>query len=169
MEKALLVCDINNLWKSARKRFGLGARINYDVLKNIYPDLVGDGSVDQDLVAYVSTHPDHAGDEKFVQILTTLGYEVVDKKLKFVKGVNGPLYNDCRVGLALDTVEKAPEYDTIVLVFGSGDYSDLVSCLREKNKKVVVFAFETAKTHATYAELAELYFLSKDLVYVKKS
>lgn len=108
----------------------------YHSAKNLYKKKVNFGAVLRDAVAgrklvraiaYVITS--EAGDEKnFFEALTKLGIETKTKDLQVFAG--GAKKGDWDVGIAVDIIKMAPQFDAVVLVAGDGDFIPLVKYIQ---------------------------------------
>lgn len=108
----------------------------YHSAKNLYKRKVNFGAVVKDAVAgrklvralaYVITS--ESGDEKnFFEALTKLGIETKTKDLQVFAG--GAKKGDWDVGIAVDIIKMAPQFDAIVLVAGDGDFIPLVKYIQ---------------------------------------
>lgn len=108
----------------------------YHSAKNLYKRKVNFGAVLKDAVAgrklvraiaYVITS--ESGDEKnFFEALTKLGIETKTKDLQIFPG--GAKKGDWDVGIAVDIIKMAPQFDAIVLVAGDGDFLPLVKYIQ---------------------------------------
>lgn len=160
-----MACDVANLWKACRGQFGKDARVDFRVLSEVIPAIL-DGPVAQKLVAYIITNPKQAH-HVFVQALQDFGYEVRERFLRYEKG-HGVLHTDWGVGMAIDAIDKADEYDTFVLVSGDGDFSPLLSYLKEElHKETVVLAFQNSLSSVLHRASDLIYHFSSDIIYRK--
>ena len=108
----------------------------YHSAKNLYKKKVNFGAVLKDAVAgrrlvraiaYVITS--EAGDEKnFFEALTKLGIETKTKDLQIFSG--GAKKGDWDVGIAVDIIKMASQFDAVILVAGDGDFIPLVKYLQ---------------------------------------
>lgn len=108
----------------------------YHSAKNLYKRKVNFGAVLRDAVAgrklvraiaYVITS--ESGEEKnFFDALTKLGIETKTKDLQVFSG--GAKKGDWDVGIAVDMIKMAPQFDAVVLVAGDGDFLPLVKYIQ---------------------------------------
>ena len=68
-----------------------------------------------------------------------MGFEVRSKDLQVFYG--GSKKGDWDVGIAMDVMRLAPKLDTIVLVSGDGDFSDLLEHAKSLGCRTEVLAF----------------------------
>jgi uncharacterized LabA/DUF88 family protein len=89
--------------------------------------------------AYV-IESDNTKEQDFFSALEDLGYETRIKPLQIFQG--GAKKGDWDVGLTIDVVRLLPLLDTVVLVSGDGDYSDLLEYVRSHGRRTEVMAFK---------------------------
>lgn len=169
MERVFLAVDVSNIWRVCKEKYGMDARVNFEVLKDIIPSLHDNPrDVEMEMAAYLITHP-QSTHKHFEEVLTVLGYRVVEQCMDFVTlgDRTVPIRHTWDVGLALDAMEfkASPGFDTFVLATGDADYSQLIRKLQEEDKKTIVLSFETPISAALYGAADEFYFLSEDIVY----
>jgi len=115
--------DTQNLYHSAKNLYN--ARVNFG-------QILKDGIAGRHLiraVAYVVAT--EGGEEQgFFDALEKLGIETKTRDLQVFSG--GAKKGDWDVGITLDAVRFAPKLDTIILVSGDGDFSELLEYLRVK-------------------------------------
>ena len=76
----------------------------------------------------------------FFDALESQGYEVKAKELQVFFG--GAKKGDWDVGIAMDIIRMAPKVDTIVLVSGDGDFSDLVKYVKALGCRAEIMAIK---------------------------
>jgi uncharacterized LabA/DUF88 family protein len=81
----------------------------------------------------------------FYDALTDMGFEVRAKDLQIFYG--GVKKGDWDVGIAMDVMRLAPKLDTIVLVSGDGDFSDLLEHAKSLGCRTEVMAFGKNTSH----------------------
>ena len=109
--------DVQNMYYSARQLYK--AKVNFNtVLKEIIA-----GRQVIRAIAYV-IKADVKDEETFYDALSEMGFEVKSKELQVFYG--GAKKGDWDIGIAMDVMRLAPKLDTIVLVSGDGDFSDLL-------------------------------------------
>lgn len=125
--------DVANMYHSAKNLYG--AKVNFEeVLKTA----VADRKLIR-AVAYV-IRSESEEERGFFGALGSQGFEVKAKDLQIFAG--GAKKADWDVGIAVDTIKMAARLDSIVIVSGDGDYTPLVTYLREnKGCQVEVLAF----------------------------
>ena len=115
--------DTQNLYHSAKKLYN--ARVNFG---QILKDAVAGRQLIRAIAYVVQTE---GGEEQtFFDALEKLGIETKTRDLQIFAG--GAKKGDWDVGIALDAIRTAPKLDTIVLVSGDGDFSELIEYLRVK-------------------------------------
>jgi uncharacterized LabA/DUF88 family protein len=89
-------------------------------------------------IAYV-IKADMKDESTFYDALSGMGFEVKSKDLQVFYG--GAKKGDWDVGIAMDVMRLAPKLDTIVLVSGDGDFSDLLEHAKSLGCRTEVVAF----------------------------
>jgi uncharacterized LabA/DUF88 family protein len=140
--RVYVACDVSNIWRSCRDQFGNKARVNFELLSSVIPSIFEDVDVDVNLVAYLVADPLNRH-HSFEKILSDIGYEV---RHRFLKHRNGRTLNTAwDVGITIDALSRADEYDAYVLVSGDGDFSMLLDHLSEEmEKETVVLSFRNS-------------------------
>lgn len=126
-EKIAVFVDVQNLFYTAYRV--LKGRIRYLNLLNL---VVGSRKL-YSATAYVVEG--ERGVESFVSCLVQYGYNVKVREKR-------PGYR-CDQQMTVDAIEVLSKVDTVVLVTGDGDVSDLASYLFSRGVRVEVFAIET--------------------------
>jgi uncharacterized LabA/DUF88 family protein len=102
----------------------------------------------------------------FYDALSEMGFEVKSKDLQVFYG--GAKKGDWDIGIAMDVMRLAPKLDTIVLVSGDGDFSDLLEHAKSLGCRVEVVAFGKTTSHKL-REVADFFTdLDKDKKYLLK-
>ena len=160
-----LACDVSNLWKVCRSKYGKDARINFEVLKNIIPATYGN-DVEVEMWAYTVAHP-KAVQKPFEEILTTLGFSIKSRDLAYVDDLNYPLNISWQMGISFDILDRQHDYyDTFVIMTGNGEFRDLID--RDLDRNLVVITFDTEAAKILYKGVDELYLLEDNIVYQQK-
>jgi len=124
--------DVQNMYYSAKNLYN--AKVNFqEILKSAVSR--------RKLIrafAYV-IKADIKEEKNFFEALFNIGYEVKAKDLQTFIG--GAKKGDWDVGIAMDTIRMAPKLDTVILVSGDGDFTELVEYLRASGCRVEVMAF----------------------------
>ena len=116
-------------------------------------------------IAYV-IKADVKDEGMFYDALEEMGFEVKSKDLQVFYG--GAKKGDWDVGIAMDVMRLAPKLDTIVLVSGDGDFSDLLEHAKSLGCRVEVVAFGKTTSHKL-REVADFFIdLDKDTKYLLK-
>jgi uncharacterized LabA/DUF88 family protein len=110
-----------------------------------------------------------AGEETgFFDNLTKLGYEVRLKDLQVFVG--GAKKGDWDVGIAMDLIRMAPKLDTIVLVSGDGDFTELVKYVKSQGCRVEVMTFKKTGSNMLIQEADEFISLdNKEYIFKRKA
>ena len=104
-------------------------------------------------IAYV-IKADVKDENTFYDALEEMGFEVKSKDLQVFYG--GAKKGDWDVGIAMDVMRLAPKLDTIVLISGDGDFSDLLEHAKSLGCRTEVLAFGRATSHRL-KEVADLF------------
>jgi uncharacterized LabA/DUF88 family protein len=115
--------DTQNLYHSAKHLHN--ARVNFG-------QIVKDGLAGRHLIraiAYVVA-TETGEEQSFFDALEKLGIETKMRDLQVFSG--GAKKGDWDVGITLDAIRVAPKLDTVILVSGDGDFSELLEYLRVK-------------------------------------
>jgi uncharacterized LabA/DUF88 family protein len=116
-------------------------------------------------IAYV-IKADVKDETTFYDALSEMGFEVKSKDLQVFYG--GAKKGDWDVGIAMDVMRLAPKLDTIVLVSGDGDFSDLLEHAKSLGCRAEVVAFGKTASHKL-REVADFFVdLDKDAKYLLK-
>lgn len=136
--------DVSNMYHSAKNLYN--SRVNF---KEILKAAVANRQLIRAVAYVIKSHSNE--EEGFFEALNQQGFEVRMKDLQiFVTGVKKA---DWDVGIAVDAIKMADKLDSIVLVTGDGDYTPLVSYLRD-NKGCIVEVMAFGET--TSGKLREL-------------
>jgi uncharacterized LabA/DUF88 family protein len=95
-------------------------------------------------IAYV-IKADVKDENTFYDALEEMGFEVKSKDLQVFYG--GAKKGDWDVGIAMDVMRLAPKLDTIVLISGDGDFSDLLEHAKSLGCRTEVLAFGKTTSH----------------------
>ena len=95
-------------------------------------------------IAYV-IKADVKDENTFYDALEEMGFEVKSKDLQVFYG--GAKKGDWDVGIAMDVMRLAPKLDTIVLISGDGDFSDLLEHAKSLGCRTEVLAFGRTTSH----------------------
>jgi len=151
--------DTQNMYYSARQLHGTKANF-----KAILKEAIADRKIIR-AIAYV-IKADVKDESTFYNVLSEMGFEVKSKDLQVFYG--GAKKGDWDVGIAMDVMRLAPKLDTIVLVSGDGDFSDLLEHAKSLGCRVEVVAFGKTTSHKL-KEVADFFVdLDKDAKYLLK-
>jgi len=149
--------DVQNMYYSAKQLYK--AKVNFNVV--LKEAIAGRKLIRA--IAYV-IKADVKDEETFYDALTEMGFEVRSKDLQVFYG--GAKKGDWDIGIAMDVMRLAPKLDTIVLVSGDGDFSDLLEHSKSLGCRVEVVAFGKTTSHKL-KEVADLFTdLDKDKKYL---
>jgi uncharacterized LabA/DUF88 family protein len=151
--------DTQNIYYSAKHLYK--SKANFKTILN-------EAIVGRELIraiAYV-IKADVRDESIFYDALSEMGFEVKSKDLQVFYG--GAKKGDWDVGIAMDVMRLAPKLDTIVLISGDGDFSDLLEHAKSLGCRVEVVAFGKTTSHKLM-EVADLFTdLDKDVKYLLK-
>ena len=149
--------DVQNMYYSARQLHK--SKANF---KTILKEAIADRQLIR-AVAYV-IKADVKDENTFYDALSEMGFEVKSKDLQVFYG--GAKKGDWDVGIAMDVMRLAPKLDTIVLISGDGDFSDLLEHAKSLGCRVEVVAFGKTTSHKL-REVADFFTdLDKDTKYL---
>ncbi len=151
--------DVQNMYYSAKNLHK--AKANF---RTILKDAVADRKIIR-AIAYV-IRADVKDEKTFYDALEEMGFEVKSKDLQVFFG--GAKKGDWDVGIAMDVMRLAPKLDTVVLVSGDGDFSDLLEHAKSLGCRTEVLAFGKTTSHKLI-EVADLFIdLDKNKEYLLK-
>ena len=151
--------DVQNMYYSARQLYK--GKVNFNVV--LREAIAGRQLIRA--IAYV-IKADVKDEGTFYDALCEMGFEVKSKDLQVFYG--GAKKGDWDVGIAMDVMRLAPKLDTIVLVSGDGDFSDLLEHTKSLGCRVEVVAFGKTTSHKL-REVADFFTdLDKDNKYLLK-
>ena len=151
--------DVQNMYYSAKQLHG--SKVNFNVV--LKEAIAGRKLIRA--IAYV-IKADVKDEGIFYDVLSEMGFEVKSKDLQVFYG--GAKKGDWDVGIAMDVMRLAPKLDTIVLVSGDGDFSDLLEHAKSLGCRTEVVAFGKNTSHKL-REVADFFVdLDKDTKYLLK-
>ena len=124
--------DVQNMYYSAKNLYG--AKVDFG--KVLSTAIAGRKLIRA--FAYV-IKADVGAEKDFFGALEKIGYEVKEKDLQVFLG--GSKKGDWDVGLCMDVVRMVPKMDTMVLISGDGDYTELLEYARSQGVRTEVIAF----------------------------
>ncbi|MBU3964326.1 NYN domain-containing protein [Patescibacteria group bacterium] len=153
----LVIIDAANLESSVKD---LGWWIDYIKLR----DLFDEGNLVE--IRNYCVHHGTDNQNKFFTFLKNNGFSLITKPLKVIRQTDiekGDLRKaNFDVEIAIDAIEMADRYDTIVLFSGDSDFNYLLRILQRKNKRTIVIstkyhiAKELIASSDKYIELEKL-------------
>ena len=151
--------DVQNMYYSAKYLYKSKADF-----RTILKEAIADRKLIR-AIAYV-VKADVKDENVFYDALTEMGFEVKSKELQVFYG--GAKKGDWDVGIAMDVMRLAPKLDTIVLVSGDGDFSDLLEHAKSLGCRTEVVAFGKTTSYKL-KEVADFFVdLDKDNKYLLK-
>jgi len=180
-ERVYVAIDVNNLWHSCREVFGVDARVDYSAIKNLIQNRQTETRPRRlTLVAYAISLPYRKVDDtgktvkqyasrnsRFLYYLAALGYDVKTRKMREEKGTKKAFHTDWDVGITIDAINAADDYDTFVLASGDGDYALLLRELHDRGKKTEVVTVEQRTSSLLYAVADSILFISKNEIFIE--
>jgi len=130
--------DAQNMYHSAKNLYN--GKVNF---KTVLIDAIAGRQVIR-AIAYV-IKADIKDEQTFYNILEEMGFEVKAKDLQIFYG--GAKKGDWDVGIAMDVMRLAPKLDTVVLISGDGDFSDLLEHAKSLGCRTEVMAFGRTTSH----------------------
>jgi uncharacterized LabA/DUF88 family protein len=151
--------DVQNMYYSAKHLHN--SKTNF---RTILKDAISNRQLIR-AIAYV-IKADVKDESSFYDALSDMGFEVKSKDLQIFYG--GAKKGDWDVGIAMDVMRLAPKLDTIVLVSGDGDFSDLLEHAKSLGCRTEVVAFGKTTSHRLI-EVADFFLdLDKSSKYLLK-
>jgi uncharacterized LabA/DUF88 family protein len=124
--------DVQNMYYSAKNLYG--SKVNF---RNLLKEAIS-GRLLVRAIAYV-IKADVKDENMFYDALEEMGFEVKSKDLQVFFG--GAKKGDWDVGIAMDVMRLAPKLDTVILISGDGDFSDLLEHAKSLGCRTEVIAF----------------------------
>jgi len=135
-ERLGIFVDVQNIYYTVRDFLG-GGRMNYDELRT----RVAGGRKIVRAIAYV-VQADFGDPESFFQMLQFKGFQVKRRPLKV--RADRTMKGNWDMGMALDLIKSADDLDTIALLSGDGDFTEILPYLKKKGCRVEVYAVQRA-------------------------
>ncbi|MEM4260611.1 MAG: NYN domain-containing protein [Candidatus Woesearchaeota archaeon] len=142
-QRIVVLVDVQNMYYSAKNIFG--RKVNFG---KILEFAVARRKLIR-AIAYV-IKADVKEETNFFEALENLGYEVKAKDLQVFYG--GAKKGDWDVGIAMDALRIAPKVDTVVLVSGDGDFTDLVKHLKALGCRAEIMSFKKTASNKLIEE-----------------
>ncbi len=130
--------DVQNMYHSSKNLYN--QKVNF---KTLLVDAIAGRQIIR-AIAYV-IKADIKDEQTFYDILEEIGFEVKSKDLQVFYG--GAKKGDWDVGIAMDVMRLAPKLDTVVLISGDGDFSDLLEHAKSLGCRTEVMAFGRTTSH----------------------
>jgi len=146
-----LFVDTQNLYYSARN--SNTKQVDYQKLL----ELVIEDRVLQQASAYVVEREGAATAFGFITKLSSLGYRVKRKKVRYLttaEGGHAVTDGDWDMGIAADIVKSWDYLDTIVLASGDGDFVPILELAQSKGCRVEIIAFKDT-AHQDLLDMAD--------------
>jgi uncharacterized LabA/DUF88 family protein len=139
--------DVQNMYYSAKNLYN--KKVNFQTL--LKEAIAGRRLIRA--ISYV-IKADVKEEQTFYSVLGEIGFEVRSKELQVF--YDGAKKGDWDVGIAMDVMRLAPKLDTIVLISGDGDFSDLLEHAKSLGCRTEVMAFGRTTSHKLL-EVADLF------------
>ena len=151
--------DVQNMYYSAKHLYK--SKVDFKI---ILKEAIADRKLIR-AIAYV-IRADVKDENTFYDALSEMGFEVKSKELQVFYG--GAKKGDWDVGIAMDVMRLAPKLDTIVLVSGDGDFSDLLEHAKSLGCRTEVVAFGKTTSYKLKEVVDFFVDLDKDIKYLLK-
>lgn len=151
--------DVQNMYYSAKQLYS--SKVNF---RTILKDAIAERELVR-AIAYV-IKADVKDENTFYDALEEMGFEVRSKDLQVF--YSGAKKGDWDVGIAMDVMRLAPKLDTVVLVSGDGDFSDLLEHAKSLGCRIEVVAFGKTTSHRLREVIDFFIDLDKDKKYLLK-
>jgi uncharacterized LabA/DUF88 family protein len=114
---------------------------------------------------YTAYNPLDSKQIEFLSKLQEVGYQIIKKPIKTLDNI---VKGNMDIELAVDAVRLIPEYDTMVLMSGDGDFTYLVNHLEQNYKKTILLGIG-GYTSFELHKVADSYFFLNRISKVWKS
>jgi len=139
--------DVQNMYYSAKNLYN--KKVNF---KTLLTEAIAGRRLIR-AISYV-IKADVKEEQTFYSVLEEIGFEVRTKELQVFYG--GAKKGNWDVGIAMDVMRHAPKLDTIVLISGDGDFSDLLEHAKSLGCRTEVMAFGRTTSHKL-REVADMF------------
>ena len=162
--RLLFLVDVQNLFYSVRDTYGVDARIDFKLLRE--EAICNRSFTSVRCVAYLTHFKERDDIEGLKKALVLLSYETRIGKIRRTE--SGLAGTDMDVELATEAIDKADEYDVIVVASGDGDLIPAYKILKGRGKRVEVIAFSGSLGRSIGEEVDEVKYLGKGVLYVPR-
>lgn len=102
--------------------------------------------------------------ETFLKALPFMGYTVAKKPVKVVRD-GDESWNEATVSIPmmLDIYATKDNFDTLILVSGSGEFEEIVERMKQNGKSVVILATDNYLSHDLRAKVGQGYINFQDI------
>ena len=130
--------DVQNMYYSAKHLFN--SKVDFNII-------LREAVAVRQLIRYIAyvIKADVKDEQTFYEALRDMVFEVRAKDLQVFYG--GEKKGDWDVGIAMDVMRLVQKLDTVVLVSGDGDFSDLLEHAKSLGCRTEVMAFEKTTSH----------------------
>jgi len=152
-QRVLVLFDVQNMYYSCKHFYD--TKVNF---KEILKTAVAGRKLVRSIAYVIKTEIKE--EEVFHDALHKIGIEVKAKDLQIFPG--GSKKGDWDIGIAMDAVRLAEKVDTVVLVSGDGDFSELLQYLKSHGCRCEVIAFGQTLSKFLRDEADDITDLSKN-------
>jgi uncharacterized LabA/DUF88 family protein len=158
-QRVLVLFDVQNLYYSAMQYYK--TKVNF---KEILMTAVSGRKLIRAIAYVIKT--EIKDEVNFHEALNKMGIEVKAKDIQIFS--TGAKKGDWDIGIAMDAVRLAGKVDTLVLVSGDGDFSELLRYLKSHGCRCEVISFSQTLSKFLKEEADDVVDLSKDQKYLIK-
>jgi uncharacterized LabA/DUF88 family protein len=152
-QKVLVLFDVQNLYYSAMQYYK--TKVNF---KEILLEAVAGRKLIRAIAYVIKT--EIKDEVNFHEALNKIGIEVKAKDIQVFS--TGAKKGDWDIGIAMDAVRLQPKVDTVVLVSGDGDFSELLRYLKSHGCRCEVISFPQTLSKFLKDEADDIIDLSKN-------
>ena len=154
-QRLAVLVDVQNMYYSTKNVYG--GKLNFSILL----DHIAKKRQLIRSICYVLQSPD-TDQTGFHTLLRSVGFEVKVKKLRMRS--DGSVHGSWDMGIAIDALSLSSRMDTIAIVTGDGDYTELVEVLINKGVRVEVYCFPHVASIELQQAATAFYPLGEDVV-----
>lgn len=156
-QRVLVLFDVQNMYYSAKHYYN--TKVNF---KEILNAAVAGRKLIRAIAYVIKTEIKDEGN--FHEALNKIGIEVKAKDIQVFPG--GAKKGDWDIGIAMDAVRLSNKADTVVLVSGDGDFSELLRYLKSHGCRTEVIAFSQTSSKFLKQEADDFLDLSSSKKYL---
>lgn len=152
-QRVLVLFDVQNLYYSCKHFYD--TKVNF---KEILKTAVSGRKLVRSIAYVIKT--EIKDESNFHEALNKIGIEVKAKDIQIFQG--GAKKGDWDIGISMDAVRLASKIDTLVLVSGDGDFSELLRYMKSHGVRCEVIAFGQTLSKYLRDEADDIMDLSKN-------